>query len=434
VADASAHATALARAFLAGDWEHELLLARGIAVFGRRPRWLGRLVAGVLELYHRPPLDRPRELAEVVDVLLHERGVRAVPRVRRWYVFEPAMGRMPWPVPPLATLGDLAGFVELEAGRLQWLADARGWERSAPLDLLRNYRYAWHARERSTVRVIESPKPELKRVQRLILHEILDLVPAHDCAHGFRRGRSVVTHAASHSGRRVVLRFDLEHFFASVVGGRIYGIFRSAGYPETVSHALTALCVNVVPQAEWAAVPRPADPRLLEAHARLGARLAAPHLPQGAPTSPALASLAAFGLDRRLAALAARFDATYTRYADDLAFSGERNLAAAARAIRAAVGEIARDEGFRVNDRKSRLMTRAGRQELCGVVVNTHPNVARRDYDRLKAAVHRAATRGSHGVDRAQLLGRIAWVEAVNPQRGARLRRRFEQIDWASAA
>jgi RNA-directed DNA polymerase len=190
------------------------------------------------------------------------------------------------------------------------------------------------------------------------------------------------------------------------------------------------LCVNVVPRREWAAAPRPADPRLLDAHWRLGRRLAEPHLPQGAPTSPALASLAALGLDRRLTGLAARFDATYSRYADDLAVSGDERLIGAAPTIRAAVAEIARDEGFRVNARKSQLMTSAGRQRLCGVVVNVRPNVARTEYDTLKAIVHNAARRGPGDESRDRLLGRIAWVESVNPNRGAKLRARFAAIDW----
>jgi hypothetical protein len=341
------------------------------------------------------------------------------------------MGRMRWPVPELATLGDLADFFEADIGHLQWLADARGLERLVASPRLRNYRYSWHARPGSTVRLIERPKSHLKSLQRIVLRSILDAIPPHDAAHGFRRGRSAVTHAALHTGRRVILRFDLESFFASVEGGRVFGIFRSAGYPEAVSYSLTALCVNVVPRSEWAAAPRPADPRLLDAHWRLGRRLAEPHLPQGAPTSPALASLSALGLDRRLTGLAARFDATYSRYADDLALSGDEGLLAAAPTIRAAVEAVARDEGFRVNARKSQLMTSAGRQRLCGVVVNVRPNVARAEYDTLKAILHNAARRGPGPENRERLLGRIAWVESVNPNRGAKLRTRFAAIDWS---
>ena len=81
----------------------------------------------------------------------------------------------------------------------------------------------------------------------------------------------------------------------------MYGILRTAGYPEAVAHLLTGLTTNALPPAAWAAIPRPADPRAIDVHHRLGRRLATPHLPQGAPTSPALANLAAFGLDRRLA-------------------------------------------------------------------------------------------------------------------------------------
>jgi RNA-directed DNA polymerase len=432
VSDTPAYATALARAFLAGDWNRDALRVRGREVFGRQPRWLTRLVVDVLELYHRPPLDRPRELAAVIETLLAERRVRAIPRVQQWFTFEPQMGRMRWPVRPLCTIADVADFVELDVGHLEWFADAHALERRVRDDKLRNYRYTWHTRSASTVRVLERPKSELKRVQRLVLREILDVIPPHDASHGFRRGRSVVTHAGCHVGQHVVLRFDLESFFASVFGGRIYGIFRAAGYPESVAYVLTA--PNVVPHVAWAAVPKPDDPRLLAAHARLGLRLATPHLPQGAPTSPALAALAAFKLDRRLTALAAAYDATYTRYADDLAISGDRGLIGGATGLRNAVREIARDEGFHVNERKSQLMTRAGRQELCGVVVNAHPNVTRQDYDRLRATLHRAATTGPADLDRAQVLGKIAWVASVNARRGERLRRSFDSIDWPVAA
>jgi RNA-directed DNA polymerase len=432
VPESSSAADALARAFLAGEWARAGLRERGRGVFGKTPRWLARVVAEVLDIYHRPPLDRPRELARVIDAILLERRVRAIPPVRRWFTFEPEMGRKRWPVPDLVSVVDVARFVDADIGRLEWLADPRCWERSVTSEKLRHYRYSWHMRPHSVPRLIERPKPRLKQIQRRILHEILDLIPPDEAAHGFRRGRSVVTHATAHAGSRVVMRFDLEHFFASVDAGRVYGILRTAGYPESAAHVLTALCVNVVPHAAWAAAPAPDDAGLLGAHSRLGLRLASPHLPQGAPTSPALASLAAQGLDRRLRGLATRFGATYTRYADDLAFSGGRQLVPARRTIRAAVAEIVRDEGFRLNERKSRLMTSAGRQELCGVVVNAHANVARRDYDRLKAIVHNAATRGPQDLDRARLRGRIAWVESVNPARGARLREEFARIDWAA--
>src|SRR4029079_14592572 len=132
-----------------------------------------------------------------------------------------------------------------------------------------------------------------------------------------------------------------------------YGLFRAAGYPEEVAADLTGLVTNVVPAATWAAAPAPRDPPALAPHHRLGRRLATPHLPQGAPTSPALANLCAYRLDCRLAGLADAFAASYSRYAYDLAFSGGRKLNSRAPALRRAVAAIVADEGFRLNPRKS---------------------------------------------------------------------------------
>src|SRR4051812_38161373 len=315
-------AAALGAAFLAGRWSEAAMVRRGSQVFDARPHWLLPVAREVLAAYHRPPADRPRELAAYIALVLEERrsGVPA-PRIRRHLGFEPAMGRTPWPVPAIASPGALAALLGLEIGQLLWLADARGLERDAPSRRLRHYDYEWLRRPGSPPRPIARPKHRLKAIQRWILHEILDRIPAHDAAHGFVRGRSARTHAALHAGRATVVRLDLEDFFASGTASRVYGVFRPAGYPEAVAHALTALCTTVAPRLEWEALPAPA-PALATRHARLGRRLATPHLPQGAPTSPALASVAASGLDRRLAGLAPAMVATYSRYADDLTFSG----------------------------------------------------------------------------------------------------------------
>ena len=106
-----------------------------------------------------------------------------------------------------------------------------------------------------------------------------------------------------------------------------------------------------------------------------------PHLPQGAPTSPALANICAYRIDCRLTGLAEASGAVYTRYADDLAFSGGEDFERSAErfAIRAAA--ILLEEGFQVHHRKTRIMRQGVRQYLAGVVINEHVNVIRRDYD-----------------------------------------------------
>ena len=347
------------------------------------------------------------------------------------------MGRRRWPVPEIASVGALANFVGLSHGELAWFADARGLERTLGEERLRHYRYATMRRPSGLVRVIERPKRRLKEIQRRILHEILDWIPAHEASHGFTRGRSVRSHASEHTRQFVVIRLDLEDFFASIAAGRVYGIFRTAGYPESVAHSLTALTTNVVPSALWQELPRPMDPAQIEEHHRLGRQLVTPHLPQGAPTSPALANLAAFRLDRRLSGLAVSLDVNYTRYADDLTFSGPARLVRVANSVRRAVAEIAREEGFTVNDRKSMLATRAGRQRVCGVVVNERLNAPRHEYDVLKAILHNSRVHGPMSQNRAgrpdfraHLLGRLSWMESLNPKRGEKLRRQFTSITW----
>jgi hypothetical protein len=406
----------LAGAFLGGEWVAEAMVARGRGVVGRRA-WLRDVVGEVLAAYHRPPADRPRELAAYIAIVLDER--RRPPRVRqllREPLFHPAMGFARWPVPRIDTVGDLAAFLELDVGELEWFADVRSLERVVSDERLRHYRYTRLERAAGPPRVIEAPKPRLKALQRRVLHEILDWIPVHAAAHGFVRGRSARTHAVLHTGRRIVVRLDLEDFFAGVSAARVFGIFRAAGYPEGVAHVLTGLCTNVVPAGESVA-----------GHFRLARRLATPHLPQGAPTSPALANLAAFGLDRRLTGLAAAFGATYSRYADDLVLSSDGLM----RVRSVLIGRIATDEGFRINDSKTRIMGHGRRQTVTGIVVNAHPNVPRAEYDTLKAILHRASLDGpAPDLDPTHLLGRIAWIESLNPAHGAKLRTTFSTINW----
>jgi RNA-directed DNA polymerase len=273
------------------------------------------------------------------------------------------------------------------------------------------------------------------------VREILDQIPAGDAAHGFRKGRSALSYASAHLHQAVVVHLDLEDFFGSIGAGRVYGIFRQCGYPEGVAHLLTGLVTNAIPhRVERDAPVESGDHDAVGARRRQLLHLARPHLPQGAPTSPGLANLAAFGLDRRLSALATRARLSYTRYADDLAFSsprpvGDRRVAALVDLVTA----IARDEGFLINTGKTAVRGAGQRQRLGGIVVNERPNIDRREYDLLKAILHNAKRYGAASQNRdgrldfrAHLLGRVAWVNQLNPERGQRLLAAFGAIDWSS--
>jgi hypothetical protein len=284
------------------------------------------------------------------------------------------------------------------------------------------------------VRLIEVPKSRLKQLQRRILSEILEKIPPHPAVHGFVKNRSIQTFIAPHIRRDVVLRMDLCDFFPSIGGARIQALFRTVGYPESVADLLGGICTNAVPRDVWRRCPDNIDPHeLWETHA-LYAR---PHLPQGAPTSPALANMCAYRMDCRLAGLAKSAGAQYTRYADDLAFSGDEKFADRAERFSIYVAAIAREEGFSVHDRKTRIMRQGVRQRLVGLVANRSMNVIRSDFDCLKAILTNCVrlgpatqNRANHPNFRSHLEGRVGFVEMINPAKAKRLRRLLEQIEW----
>jgi hypothetical protein len=335
-----------------------------------------------------------------------------------------------WELPRLPTREALADWLGITVCELEWFADRHGFEAAAS-GALRHYTYRLIAKASGKWRLLEMPKARLKAIQRRLLHDLLDRIPPHEAAHGYRRGRSIVTFAAPHCGRRIVLRFDLRQFFPSVCAARVHALFATAGYPRDVARLLTGLCTNFVPQDVW---QTPTGSAVAWEERR---RYRFTHLPQGAPTSPALANLCVHGLDRRLDGLAKALNAIYTRYADDLAFSGGEELERGARRFQVQVCRIALEEGFEVHTRKSRFMRGSVRQQLVGVVVNAHPNVRRDEYDRLKAILHNCVRHGTqsqnrdgHGDFRAHLLGCISHVSLLNEERGRRLRMLFEQIRW----
>jgi RNA-directed DNA polymerase len=133
--------------------------------------------------------------------------------------------------------------------------------------------------------------------------------------------------------------------------------------------------------------------------------------------------------------------AQYTRYADDLAFSGDACFARGAQRFIVLAAAIALEEGFSLNLRKTRVATSGRQQRVTGIVVNQHPNVPRTEFDRLKATLHNcvrdgpeAQNRAAHPDFRTHLAGRIAHVRVINPARAARLEQLFAQIDWARPA
>jgi hypothetical protein len=242
----------LAAAFLAGPWTVKDLAQRGAQAWGSRPRWLRILARRVLATFPDPPCrDDGAALTEFIDSiptfsLAWEEACQDLsPRQVFWVTsaMNPAPGRpTAWGVPALASSGAVAEWLGIQLPELDWFADCRGRKPDVPCGPLRHYTYQWLNRPGRQPRLLEMPKQRLKAIQRRVLHEILDRIPPHDAAHGYRRGRSIRTAIGPHTSRAIVLRFDLRAFFPSIHSGRVHALFRTAGYPPGVARGLPA-CV-----------------------------------------------------------------------------------------------------------------------------------------------------------------------------------------------
>lgn len=429
----------LALSILHGSWQPPQLVDRLQRALDHYPVQTEQLAARLRFRFEKPPLSiRPLANALLDEPLLTLYWHHAKNGLRNSILLDsPVMGSPPksfitLPLPQLATTKDLAEWLVLLPWELRTLADCNARQALATEARKHHYRYRWVNKRSGGQRLIEIPKSTLKYVQRLILKYIVNRVPPHDCAHGFTRGRSCLSHVQAHINKPVILQMDLRDFFHSVSASRIFSLFTTLGYPAGVASLLAGLCTHAT-SADL--VGNGFSALSWEQQNALQVK----HLPQGAPTSGALANLCAYRFDCRLQGLASQYDLHYTRYADDIVFSGPRKLRHQAGWIESLVGAIALEEGFQLNFRKTRIQTQAERQHVTGIVVNQKPNLPRAEYDCLKAILHNCQRFGAASQNRENqeyfrehLGGRIAQFKWINKARGEKLDVLFKAIDWDS--
>jgi retron-type reverse transcriptase len=263
--------------------------------------------------------------------------------------------------------------------------------------------------------------PKLKRAQRWILDHVLDRVRLHDAAHGFRKQHSIVSNAQPHVGHDVVLNIDLKDFFPTLTYRRIRGAFRGLGYGEAAATIFALLCSE--PEVDEVVLDG------MTFFVANGAR----KLPQGAPTSPAITNIVCRRMDARLAGAAKKLGFTYTRYADDLTFSGPRNADTGAMLDR--IRFVATAEGFAEHPTKTRVLRKGRRQEVTGVVVNQRLSVDRETLRKFRALLFQIGKDGPAGKRWgasadvfASAIGYANFVRMVDPARGAPLLARAKEL------
>lgn len=243
-------------------------------------------------------------------------------------------------------------------------------------------------------RPIYAPGKQLMAVQQAIYHRILVSAPIHPAALGFRPGASIVENARPHLGNEHVLKIDLHDFFPSIRSTRVRMVFEQMGYPRPVARILSELCC----------LKR--------------------KLPQGAPTSPALSNIIALPLDKKLVALADNWGLVYTRYADDLTFSGS---SLSKELLLPMIQHIIEEEGFTLNRKKTRFLSGHNRKIITGISISsgeklTIPKAKKRE---IRKNVHFILTKGlkehqSHigstdPVYLKRLLGYLAYWHSIEP-------------------
>ncbi len=239
-------------------------------------------------------------------------------------------------------------------------------------------------------RRIAVPSPELMAVQRWIVREILRDRPVHPASFAYARGSSIYACARRHAGAGWLLKLDIHDFFESVTEKSVYRVFREIGYARLVAFELARLCTR-----PWVSPPRgKRAERSVPNASRRGIdyyrRDLTGYLPQGAPTSPMLSNLVFRALDERLTQLATRHGLIYTRYSDDLTFSGPTSSFSRARgtAIISEVRELLAARRFRLHERKITIVPPGGRKVVLGLLVDrAAPRLSRELRGRLEAHV-----------------------------------------------
>lgn len=325
--------------------------------------------------------------------------------------------------PLLRGLPDIADAKALAEGIGIALSELRFLTFNRQVSTVSHYQRFHIAKKTGGQRLISAPMPRLKRAQYWVLDNILAKADLHEAAHGFVRERSILTNARNHVGKDVVINLDLKDFFPSLTYARVKGMFRSLGYAEKVAIPLALLCTEAM-----------VDEVHLDGERHFvgdGRRL----LPQGAPTSPAITNLICRYLDRRLDGLANDLGFTYSRYADDLTFSGSGEAVRKVGTLLKAVHTIVAAEGFTVHPGKTRIMRRSGHQEVTGLTVNERVAVPRallRRYRAVLQQVERHGPAGRHfgpGKDVVRsLLGFGQFAAMIDPDKGAKLLERAKRL------
>lgn len=314
-------------------------------------------------------------------------------------------------LPIIKTDKDLAELLGIEYKQLRFLVYHRD------VVYVDHYNRYTVPKKKGGLRNIAAPKSTMKTAQRKILEEILSKISISDYAHGFLKGKSVVSGAEAHVKQpELLINMDLEDFFPTITFERVRGMFKAFGYSGYIASLLAMICTYCERM--------PIEIRREIKYVKTSKRI----LPQGSPASPMITNILCMKLDKRLSGLASKAGFVYTRYADDMSFSLKEGSTVESsnvdtRKFCGLILKIVSEEGFKINKSKTRFLRKNNRQCITGVVINNEQiGVPRKWIKRLRAAIYNANKLKSTGVEVPskvinEISGMTAWIKSVNAER-----------------
>lgn len=285
-------------------------------------------------------------------------------------------------------------------------------------------------KKRTGYREIMSPSENLKYIQRWINNSILKKVKLEKCCKGFIQGSSIKNNAEIHENKDAILKFDLLRFFDTINEKRVYGVFRNLGYAKNLAVDLAKITTVESSFLYWESALKNVN-ELKGFAGNLNTIL-----PQGAPTSPYLSNIIATQMDKRLSALSSKLGVVYSRYADDIVFSGELDKLPSANTVE----KIIRQEGFLVNRSKTKIQKRGNRQIVTGLTVTNGVHVPKKYKKDIWYHLHYCNLAGpkAHLIKnkiyksnfKDWLFGRICFVYSIEPEVGKKMMDAFNEILW----
>lgn len=237
--------------------------------------------------------------------------------------------------------------------------------------------------------------------------------------------------AEYHKNASVILNVDLENFFESISEKRVYGIFKSLGYCKNLSVDLAKICTVSITDDKYQSLSDEG-----KKYFKFYKDLEEPVLIQGAPTSPSLSNLICRKLDCRLSKLANKLGACYSRYADDITFSGNRENIPHIKILK----KIINEEGFNINREKIGQYKRGQKQMVTGLLIDNDIRIPQKFKKEIYRHLHFCKKYGAKAhfdkicpnksYRKEWILGKIRYVYSIEPEEAKKMYKIIDEIDW----